>query len=986
MQEENLLEFLNEEQTEAVTHTDGPLMIIAGAGTGKTTVVTQRIAWLIEQKHAEPENILALTFTEKAAEEMEERVDMLLPYGYVDLQISTFHAFCEYLLRQYGAEIGLSRDFKLVNELDAWLLARQDFDRFDLDYYQPLGNPTKYIKSLLKHFSRLKDEGVMPDDYLEFVEGKKVNLDTKTADEDATTEIARLEELANAYHTYQRILLDNDAIDFGGLLLYVLKLLQERPNVKKKIRERFTHVLVDEFQDTNFAQYEIVKEIAAPKNNLTVVGDDDQSIYKFRGASLSNILQFQNDYPDTKKVVLTKNYRSVQSILDRAYEFIQMNNPNRLESKDEDLEKQLESQKDGHGIVEHIHCATSEEETERVAQRIAQLKKEHPDVSWNDFAILARSNNSASTFLSALERHNIPYHFVAMQGLYTKPIILDMLAYLRVVDTPHDSPSMYRIISQEMHHIPTGDIAELTHYANKKAIPLYKAAEQASRIKPLSEETVSTLDTIVSKIQNVRKEAVRRKSSELFLLVAKKMDVIDHINNLPEQQKQDDFRYLQQFYERLKRFDKQHDDPILKNFLKVFDEERNAGEEGSLSTDLDAGPEMVKVMTVHGSKGLEFKFVFLVHLVNRRFPTVKRGDPIPLPEGIIKEELTEGDWHLEEERRLFYVGVTRAKKGVFFTSADDYGGSRTKKLSRFLKELGYAKSEEEESDSLTAGEKLERQNVEEGEPEHPDEIVYQLPKRFSFTQLTAFRTCPLQYKYAHVLNIPVFGKWTLSFGKTMHNTLHEFFLRWMERTGQDQGTLFDADANAVDVDEPPVDFEEMMEIYKENWMDDWFINDEQREKYRKQGRQSLKLYYDEIAEVPPSPLYLEQGFTLKFGEVVLKGRIDRIDTFEDGVEIIDYKTGKPKTAKKLRKKHKEQLYLYQMATRDVLDLKPKKLTYHYLQDNSRVSFLGDDDQLLDLEEEIQERVSQIKDSNFDATPGYHCKFCDFKDICDYSQA
>ena len=304
---DNLLENLNEEQVKAITHRDGPLMIIAGAGTGKTTVITHRIGWLIEQGLCKPEEILALTFTDKAAAEMEERVDVLLPYGYVDLQISTFHAFCERLLREYGVDMGLSPSFRVVNELDAWLLSRKYFERFELDYYRPLGNPTRYIKSLLQHFSRAKDEMITPDEYLAYSEGERANLDTATSSDDATIEIDRLEELAKAYHTYQQILLENDSLDFGDLIMYALQLLQKRPRILKKVREQFRFVLVDEFQDTNWAQYELVKLIAAPANNITVVGDDDQSIYNVRDASLENYLNTDNDNNEPTLFMLLNN-------------------------------------------------------------------------------------------------------------------------------------------------------------------------------------------------------------------------------------------------------------------------------------------------------------------------------------------------------------------------------------------------------------------------------------------------------------------------------------------------------------------------------------------------------------------------------------------------------------------------------------------------------------------------------------------------------
>src|SRR3990167_4082049 len=290
-----ILESLNKEQKEAVTHENGPLLIIAGAGTGKTTVITRRIAWLILEKKIKPDEILALTFTEKASTEMEERVDRLLPYGYVDLWISTFHGFAEKILRLHGLDIGLSTNFRILSDTEQWYLVRKNLDKFNLDYYRPLGNPTKFIHALLKHFSRAKDEEISPKEYLAYTESLKLDKDI-APDESAAQEAARLAEVANAYHIYQKILLENNALDFGDLINYALKLFKERPNILEFYRKKFKYILVDEFQDTNWAQYELVKLLAEPNNNLTVVGDVDESIYKFRGASISNILTFKKDF------------------------------------------------------------------------------------------------------------------------------------------------------------------------------------------------------------------------------------------------------------------------------------------------------------------------------------------------------------------------------------------------------------------------------------------------------------------------------------------------------------------------------------------------------------------------------------------------------------------------------------------------------------------------------------------------------------------
>ncbi len=978
----DLLDGLNDEQRAAVTHKDGPLLIVAGAGTGKTTVIVNRIAWLIDQKLAKPENILALTFTDKAAGEMEERVDKILPYGYVELQISTFHAFCEKLLREYGAEMGLPRDFKVLTELDAWLLTRMHLEKFELDHFRPLGNPTRHLRSLISHFSRLKDASVTTQQYLDFAEAKEADLDGKNADDEGSAEIKRVKELAGAYHTYQRVLAENAMLDFGDLIAYTLKLLKERPTVLKEIRTRFSYVLVDEFQDTNFAQYELVKLIAAPKNNLTVVGDDDQSIYAFRGASLENILRFETDYADAARVVLIRNYRSVQSILDAAHKFIQANNPNRLESKS-GLSKKLISSKEGLGNVAHIHVGTLEEETALVGRKILELKQTDPELTWNDIAILVRGNDSAVPFLASLDRRRIPYQFLAMRGLYTKPAVLDVVAYLRALDNPFDSPSVYRCLTHPRLGILGPTLHELTHWANRKGKSLFEACIAARSWSEIPPEQTEKIESFVSGIEKLRPEALKRKTPELFVKIVHDAGFLSYINGLGDRQKQEAFGQLEQFHKRMKSFEDRHDTPVLRHFLDEFKQERDAGEEGSLAPDIESGPDMVRVMTVHASKGLEFKHVFVVGLVDRRFPTDVRREAIPIPEGLLGEAEKEEGWHLEEERRLFYVAMTRAKEGLYFTSAEDYGGARKRKISRFLSELGYDGTAREESmpsellaplDEDTGGIVLSER-----------ETVIHVPKHFSFSQLVAFRTCPLQYKFAHILKIPVFGKGTFSFGKTMHNTLQAFLTAWMERAGKRQESLFATPATKQT--ELPVSMAELLTQYTDSWQDDWFENDLERERYRKEGKDSLAAFYAQCKTTPPTPIALERAFSLKIGDITLKGRIDRIDQAGDGVEIIDYKTGTPKTDNGIKKEDKEQLYLYQMAAEELFGYKVIKLTYHYLRDHSKVSFLAEPEELLEMREEITDRVARIRTSDFSPKPSeFTCKYCDFKDICEYSKA
>jgi DNA helicase-2/ATP-dependent DNA helicase PcrA len=560
----NLLENLNSEQLKAVMHKDGPLLIIAGAGTGKTTIIAQRIAYLIEQGLAKPDEILALTFTDKAAGEMEERVDQLLPIGYLDLWISTFHGFGERILKEHGLAIGLPGGFKLLNEFEQWALIKKNLDKFNLDYYRPLGNPTKFIHALVKHFSRAKDEDISPAEYLKYSDGLKENLDNmlsgsskkKTSnnqdtitkkisnskiqnskfkiqnllhdgenninDDIAELEIKRINEVANAYHVYQQLLLDNNAMDFGDLINYCLKLFRERPAILQKYREQFKYILLDEFQDTNWSQYELVKMLSEPKNNLVVVGDDDQSIYKFRGASVSNIIQFKNDYPQASEIVLVNNYRNTQNILDLSYNFIQLNNPNRLEwqlniSRDAQrathskLSKKLISGKEEAGCIEVIKGADLADEIRQVAEKIADLKIRDKEASWNDFAVLVRANDSAKDFCHFFDIAGLPYIFLSSRGLYAKPVIMDVVAYLKLLDNYHESPALYRVLNMAVFNFTYQELVNFNYWAHKKSWSLYEVLKSVSAL-PLGPDIRAKADKVLGMIAShtalVREKAV----------------------------------------------------------------------------------------------------------------------------------------------------------------------------------------------------------------------------------------------------------------------------------------------------------------------------------------------------------------------------------------------------------------------------------------------------------------------------------------------
>jgi len=1013
--EKDLLEKLNKEQKEAVTFDKGPLLIVAGAGTGKTTVLTHRIAYLISEKGIKPEEILAVTFTEKAAREMGERVEKLLSFGYYDLWISTFHSFCDRILKRYGLSIGIPSNYKLLEQTGSWILIKKNFDKFNfLKEYRPLGNPTKFIQALVSHFGHCKNEGIYPENYLEHADSLKLNMDdipvgsksVKSKDKkdlgDRQKEYERIKEVAEAYHVYQKLLLDNNVIDFGDLINYTLKLFDKRPEILEKYRKQFRYIMVDEFQDTNWVQYELVQKLAYPENNITVVGDDDQSIMSFQGSSFNNVLRFKQDYPKSKEIVLIENYRSSQNILDLAYGFIQLNNPNRLEyqineieeiakkakARDIDLKtfkrisKKLKSNQEKKGAIELLGFETLDDELTGVISKIWELKEMDNKATFSDFAVLTRTNESANGFSRAMERAGIPYQFVSSKGLYTNPLILDLISYLKAVLNFYDSPSFYRVL--RMMDFSPEEVSRIIQYSDKKSIPVFEAIGDAHLLSKFTSETKVKLRKLADNLRKHYKLSKEKSMSEVFVNVINDLEYAKYIpENSEESLKK--WELIDQFFEKIKNFENSQADGSLLSFVENLQMELEAGEDGSLRMSIDSEFDAVRIMTVHSSKGLEFKYVFLANLVSRKFPSDQKRDPIDIPEALIKEVLPEGDSHIQEERRLFYVALTRAKKGLFLTWAADYGGKDLKKPSRFLIEAGLITEEVLNNQkfvrgsgfcikrSLNNGFKLESSETNGS----GRDLRSFLPDHFSYSQLESFRKCPLGYKFGSIFKIPKRGKSVFSFGKTIHATLHRFVDESLKLSQQKD--LFGGGDKKV------FSLEELMKIYDKEWIPDWYDSPLIKKEFYEKGKVVLKKFYDDFVEKEHKILLidnepaLEKSFNLKLNDDVFVGTIDRIDDLGSGVEIIDYKTGSPKTS--LGKEEKLQLMIYAVAAKKVLGLNPLKMTYYYIEDGSSMSFEMDADDILKIEENVKELIQKIKRSNFKPTPGWHCQYCDFKDIC-----
>lgn len=938
-------------------------MIIAGAGTGKTTVITERIKYLILSKQAKPDEILALTFTEKAAKEMEERVDVAMPYGYTQMWISTFHSFCDRILRREALHIGLDPRYKLMGEAETIQLIRNNLFKFDLEYFRPLGNPNKFIGGMLQHFSRLQDEDVSPSEYLRWVQSQKSEVKGKKFSAEQKQELAKWKELAGAYRAYDELKIKEGVMDYGDLIVKTLKLFRERKNILKQYREQFKYLLIDEFQDTNYAQNDLAVLLAGDKKNISVVGDDDQSIYRFRGAAVSNIIQFKKNFPRAKVVVLTKNYRSTQEILDKSYTLIQHNNPDRLEPV-EKIDKHLISQvaKDGEEI-KFLHLDRVENEADAVAKKIQELVKEE-DYEFRHFAVLVRANNHADPFIRAFARQGIPSQFLGPGRLFKQPEVIDLISYLKILYNLEDSVALYRLLSIDYFNIPARELAVLGNYTRRNRISLFEAAEKIG-----GEKIKKVVEILNKHLKLVRKET----AGQLLYYFLEDTGLLQKLLNPASGDTQKKAANISKFFDRLKTYEVDHEDATIPAVVDWIELSSELGE-SPLAADTDwTDINAVNILTAHSAKGLEFPVVFLVNLVAQRFPTIERREQIPIPDALVKEVLPVGDYHLEEERRLFYVGMTRAKDLLFLTAADYYGeGKREKRLSPFIFEtLG---------DKVASSEQL-NSNIKQ-----LSFLDYATPKEqlaishqpltihvdyLSYSQIETFKTCPLHYKLKYILGIPTPQSASQSFGTSIHVALKKFF-------------------DLVALGQKPNE-KLINKCLEENWVRDGYLDKTHERKFFQKGKIYLSGFLKEGFNPKNLPEATEQMFTVpivskdKREYIRVGGKIDRLDVFPDGrVEIIDYKTG-ASIPKQKEVDNNLQLSFYALAATSIPDKpfgrKPEKikLSLYFLDEQEKLSTTRTAEDLEKAKEEIFKTKNEIEKSDFKCSGHMFCQ-----NNCEYS--
>lgn len=649
---ENILEGLNPQQKEAVEHFKGPLLILAGAGSGKTRVLTHRIAYLIDHYDVNPYHILALTFTNKAAGEMRERVDQIVGFGAENIWVSTFHSTCVRILRRYIEVLGYKRSFTIYDADDQRALMREIIKYLDLD-------PKKYKeRAFLNVISNAKDELIGPEDYAARAQG------------DGMREI-----YARAYQEYEKRLHDANALDFDDLICKTIQMFQENRDILSYYRNRFRYILVDEYQDTNTAQFKLISLLAStPSNdggvehNLCVVGDDDQSIYKFRGANIMNILNFEQEYPDTRVIRLEENYRSTQNILDAANAVIHNNTKRK--------EKALWTRKDKGDSIYYSQFENEYEEAESVSSAIAHAVS-NDKADYKDFAILYRTNAQSRVFEEKLINYNIPYRIVGAVNFYQRKEIKDILAYLRTIENGMDDISAKRIINVPKRGIGLTTIDRVSNYAIIHGTSFYSALQDYEYIENIG-RSAAKLGSFVGLIESFRTN-LEDPDYSIEQLIRDVVEQSGYEAMLAEDDSEESQARLENIEELINKaasYEEDHEEEgaTLGGFL----------EEVALVADIDNvddSTDIVLLMTLHSAKGLEFPYVYLVGMEDGIFPGAM---------AVYGEDPDQAAEEMEEERRLCYVGITRAMKKLSLSCARSRfrnGEHQFNRPSRFISEI-----------------------------------------------------------------------------------------------------------------------------------------------------------------------------------------------------------------------------------------------------------------------------------------------------------
>jgi DNA helicase-2/ATP-dependent DNA helicase PcrA len=964
---------LNPAQHRAITHGDGPLLVIAGAGTGKTRVITERIRHLLETDQSLlGENILGLTFTKKAAGEMKARVVKAVGERGKDVVLSTFHSFCETLLK----EVDPNR--VALEQVDHWILLRRNLARLKLDKFRRLAEPGQFLSDFIQFFSRCQDELVSSDHYQTFADQLAAELAAEKdfLDEDNCKEraehVALQQEIARAYRASEEILREKRAVALNGLIAEAVTLLKSDCKKRRQLQERFKHILVDEFQDTNIAQLELLHLLSADRRNIVVVGDNDQAIYRFRGASFGSFKLFLQRFANWQegqdsspfRVALMDNYRSTPNILRVATQAISMN-----EVSPEFPKKVLQSNKPEGEKIRVVELEAPEDEAAWVAD---ELQRHHAaGRRWKDFAVLYRQHAHRNHLVEELCLRKIPF-VISKLSILEHPLVRDVLAYLHLIARPFDDIACARVLSAPAWHLSAPDLVRLAERAGRKrTMALYDVLQSPQTNLPF-EPSHAAIAKLLEFLVEQRKTSRRRTARDIL------GDLVEWLEVHPRASRQDR-KYVNQLAQFMKDWEPKSETGGLAEFLEYLDYFQQAG--GTLSLEDDAPGDAVQLMTVHGAKGLEFPHVFLLRVNFNAFPARNRAPLFEFPDRLMKEELPEGDFHIQEERRLFYVALTRAQDRLTITSLTEKKG----KVPVFIEDL-LMDPAVQRRDLVQSAPRQKQASRPTAVPlpipvselfpvsEEPPKIFSRIaswaeefhpptsePLKLSSSAVDNYRKCPQQYAFSYLWSLKEGPRAALTFGSVMHTTIKRFVDQLKKGA--------------------KLPFAEVQHIYETEWTSAGFEDDYQEAEYKKDGLEQLRAFHATMLEASPQILEQEKAFELPLAnDLILAGRMDQVNSLgRDDVEIVDYKTGKPRKDSDARKDL--QLSIYALAAKEIFEWNPVRLVFHYLQTNQIQVTSRDSKQLDDAEKIVQEAAADIRAAQFPPNPGFVCRSCAYKPIC-----
>ncbi|MBI3895161.1 MAG: UvrD-helicase domain-containing protein [Acidobacteria bacterium] len=973
---------LNEQQRKAIEHIYGPLLMVAGAGTGKTSVIVERVGYLLKHvSDLQPEQILALSFSRKAAAEMQQRALDQFGEHVRGCRFSTFHAFCYGLLAEQSAQ-------RVMDEIDQWIFLRQHLEELELDYYLHVAEPGRFLNELVEFCSRCHDNLVSPGDYTGYVEQLVADCHHSRLKplpkECSEEELARQQEVARVYTRSEALQEQEGLLSFGAMVSYAVALLDSSPNLLRRIQNQYRFLLVDEFQDTNPAQFELLVRLAGKHKNLAVVGDDNQAIYRFRGASYGSFKQFAEYFPEHTRIVLDQNYRSTQRILTVAGAAIAFNpNEDRYLPEKRLFPAKRDTDPGPGSSVEVWEFEDVVQQAEFVVAEIARRVGSGEVNAYSDFAVLYRAHRHRDLLVTALRREGVPF---AIRNLAVNrlPPVRDLMAYLRAIGHPTDNISLARVIADPRWGVEIDLFFEYCQQARNQKKTLYEIIQEDS----IAAKRAGAKE-LLAFLGRFAKIAEQQRVSAWLDLLREELGFSGDSDQEPAIQAFCDFikqwdqeksatGLLGEFLEYLGFFEEaggaitlQEDDE--KPFWVEADPPKRQAEtseprQGILWEEVATNPlGKVQLMTIHGAKGLEFEHVIVFHLLRGAFPTRHRSPLITLPTPLWKGPLPEGDFHIEEERRLFYVALTRARSTLTLCTVSN----DRQRPSVFLEELRQCPDLEWKRPPISTPElagiawqetsKLHSpgSQIADWTATPPAPLAEELT--LSASGLETYLECPLKYQYSSVWRIPLSPSPAMLFGSILHGAVKEL-VHTLTQCPQEIS---------------PASIQSLLDRH---WNSSGFSDPLQERKYREMGRQQLEGVWQVWSGRRLELLHQEKGFQLHWAGTRIIGRVDQIHRSErQRVELIEYKTGRPQTQKEAD--HSLQLTIYAKACRDILGLESTELILFNLATQECLPTTRNAQDFQKAQQKIQQTASRIRAREFPAQPGYHCRYCTFQPIC-----